>query len=139
MSEIIDDLLTKLKYQSNKEKYEESKENKSDILSKDDFIKYLNFLVDYDKYESKLANLNINIFENINVSHLVESYIDMLSILTHDENDWISYWMYELSHGEEYHAGDVLDENNNNIDMSTPEKLYDFLYSEYKEGKSCQS
>ena len=139
MSEIIDDLLTKLKYQINKEKYEESKENKSDILSKDDFIKYLNFLVDYDKYESKLADLNINIFENISVSHLVESYIDMLSILTHDENDWIYYWIHELSHGEKYHTGDVLDENNNNIDISTPEKLYDFLYSEYKEGKSCQS
>ena len=43
------------------------------------------------------------------------------------DTDMISYFIYELDYGKKYKAGCVLDENMNEIDLSTPEKLYDYL------------
>ena len=48
----------------------------------------------------------------------------------------ISNFIYELNYGREYREGCVLDKNGN-IDISTPEKLYDFLMSEYS--MNCDS
>lgn len=42
----------------------------------------------------------------------------------------ISYFVYELDYGREYREGCVSDKNGN-IDISTPEKLYDYLMAEY--------
>ena len=44
--------------------------------------------------------------------------------------DMISYWIYELDYGKEYKDGYVQDGEGNNIDISTAEKLYDYLIKE---------
>ncbi len=56
--------------------------------------------------------------------------VKLLEKLMKDGVGNISYFIYELDYGREYQEGFVSD-NNGNIDISTPEKLYDFLMTEY--------
>lgn len=42
----------------------------------------------------------------------------------------LSYFIYELNYGREYQEGCVSD-NHGNVDISTLEKLYDYLMTEY--------
>ena len=44
-----------------------------------------------------------------------------------DENEWISYFMYDLDYGEDYTKDSVTEKDGTPIDLSTVEKLYDFL------------
>lgn len=56
--------------------------------------------------------------------------VKLLEKLMQDRGGNISYFIYELDFGREYREGCVSD-NNGNIDISTPEKLYDLLMAEY--------
>lgn len=56
--------------------------------------------------------------------------VKLLEKLMQDGAGNISYFIYELDYGKEYQDGCVSD-SNGNIDISTPEKLYDFLMTEY--------
>ncbi len=56
--------------------------------------------------------------------------VKLLEKLLQDRGGNISYFIYELDYGREYREGCVSD-NNGNIDISTPEKLYDLLMAEY--------
>ena len=56
--------------------------------------------------------------------------VKLLEKLMQDRGGNISYFIYELDYGREYREGCVSD-NNGNIDISTPEKLYDLLMAEY--------
>ena len=56
--------------------------------------------------------------------------IKLLEKLMQDGLGNISHFIYELDYGREYQEGCVSDKNGN-IDISTPEKLYDFLMAEF--------
>ncbi len=56
--------------------------------------------------------------------------VNLLEKLMRDSVGNISYFIYELDYGREYQEGCVSD-NNGNIDISTPEKLYDYLMTEF--------
>lgn len=56
--------------------------------------------------------------------------VKLLEKLMGDSCGNISYFIYELDYGKEYKEGCISD-NNGVIDISTAEKLYDFLVSEY--------
>lgn len=49
--------------------------------------------------------------------------------------DMISYWIYELDYGTLYEDGCVQEQDGTNIDISTAEKLYDYLMEEIENGK----
>ena len=46
-----------------------------------------------------------------------------------DQGEDISYFIYELDYGRDYEEGCITDQDGNNIDFSTAEKLYDYLNS----------
>lgn len=52
--------------------------------------------------------------------------IKLLQKLMDDDND-ISYFIYELDYGRNYSPDSITDEKGNAIDMSTADKLYDWL------------
>lgn len=54
----------------------------------------------------------------------------LLQKLMRDDFENITYFIYELNYGKDYKPGCITDENGN-IDMSTPEELYDYLVKEY--------
>ena len=56
--------------------------------------------------------------------------IKMLEKMMKDKNENISYFIYKLNYGKEYQEGCIYDDEGN-IDISTAEKLYDYLMSIY--------
>lgn len=64
--------------------------------------------------------------------------VELLEKLMQDNVGNISYFIYELDYGREYQHGGVSD-NNGNIDISTPEKLYDYLMVEYGAGNGSDN
>lgn len=61
---------------------------------------------------------------------LQEQIIKILKIEMGDKQDkesWIDYFIFELDFGNDYHDGCVVRKDGSNVDLSTPDKLYDFL------------
>lgn len=58
---------------------------------------------------------------------LVDNVVDLLTLATHDEDDWISYWLFELNCGKEYHDGCVTDADESIIKLATIEDLWNIL------------
>ena len=61
-----------------------------------------------------------------NNNWLAIALMSLLKIIFKDESEWISYWLYDLDFGKQYKKGCVTS-NGKNCDISTPEKLYEFL------------
>ena len=104
------------------------------IISKEKFVEIINRLKNYNELQDKIDEL----FKD-NIENREKDFMNAASICVGDERevvkllekmfdtDIISYWIYELNYGKEYTDGCVLDENMNEIDLSTAEKLYDYL------------
>ena len=104
------------------------------IISKEKFVEIINRLKNYKELQDKIDELfkdNIDNRENdfINAASICIGHESVVVYLLENmfDTDMISYWIYELDYGEKYTEGCVLDENMNNIDLSTSEKLYDYL------------
>jgi len=62
--------------------------------------------------------------QSLSISHeniVVELLEDMFN-----DSDLIGWWLYELDYGRKFKMGDLVD-NGVEIDLSTSEKLYDYL------------
>ena len=104
------------------------------MISKEKFLEIINRLKSYNELQNKINDL----FKE-NIDNKEEDFMNAGSICIGHESvvvyllekifdtDMISYFIYELDYGKKYKAGCVLDENMNEIDLSTPEKLYDYL------------
>ena len=53
--------------------------------------------------------------------------IDMLRDITHDESDWIGYYIYELDWGEKYKDGMITDEFGSIVPLRTYDDLINLL------------
>lgn len=107
------------------------------IISKEKFVEIINRLKNYNELQDKIAEL----FKD-NIDNKERDFINAGSICIGHENvvvyllermfdtDMISYFIYELDYGEKYKKGCVLDENMIEIDLSSAEKLYDYLIKE---------
>lgn len=63
---------------------------------------------------------------SLSISH--ESIVvKLLEKIFNDKEGIISWWIYELDYGREYEDGCFIDEDRRYIDVSTAEKLYDYL------------
>lgn len=58
---------------------------------------------------------------------LVDNVVDLLSLATHDEDDWISYWVFDLDCGKEYQDGCVTDADSSIIKLETIDDLWNVL------------
>jgi len=59
---------------------------------------------------------------------LIDSNVDLLQYHFNDENDWISYWLWDMEQGNEYEAGRIMIEGKD-IPLKTIEDLYNILDS----------
>lgn len=69
--------------------------------------------------------------DDLMIGHVVE----LLDCMTNTD-DWVSYWVEVLECGQRWNSDCVIDEQDNSVDISTPEKLYDFLICSAK--KECE-
>lgn len=60
-------------------------------------------------------------------SATINALFRILETENNDNDNWIQYFCYELDFGKKYEEGSIVSENNENIDLSTIEKLYNFL------------
>lgn len=108
-------------------------------LTKQEFVDILNRLREATELVDKVEELFRDSRENLecdfcNGAGLQISHegivVKLLEKLMQDSAGNISYFIYELDYGKEYREDCVSDKNGNN-DISTPEKLYDYLMKEY--------
>lgn len=57
---------------------------------------------------------------------LVDDVIDLLSYITGDENEWVSWWCFEKDFGRDYMC-EAYDRNNNLIPTNTIKDLYNLI------------
>ena len=115
--------------------------NKQDLeelgfLSKKEFVDVLDRLQEAYDLKEQVEKLFRNSRENIendfcNAATLQISHesivVFLLKKMMHDKYDYIEYFIYELDYGRKYEAGMITDENGQDIDIHTPELLYDFI------------
>ena len=115
-----------------------SEENleKTSILGKQEFIDIINRLNEASDLREKVDRLFRNSRENIEndfcnaaalqISH-ESTVMFLLKKILHDKYDYIDYFVYDLDYGRKYEAGMITDENGQDIDIHTPDLLYDFI------------
>ena len=113
------------------------------MISKKEFVEIIERLKNYNDLQDKIDDLFKSNIDNkemdfMNAGSICIGHESVVVELLENmfDTDMISYWIYELDYGERYEEGCVLDENMNNIDISTEEKLYDYLVQDIEgEGK----
>lgn len=83
----------------------------------------------YNKFDEMRvgAKGDVDFRELDEVIELVVGMIEMLEQMMEDISGDIMFFMFGLDFGESYEPGRVVDEEGNEIDFSTAEKLYEYL------------
>ena len=107
------------------------------MITKERFIQIINRLENYNKLQEKINRVFDECIDNkendfCNAGSICIGHESVVVELLENmfNTDMISYWIYELDYGKEYKDGYVQDGEGNNIDISTAEKLYDYLIKE---------
>ena len=111
------------------------------LISKTQFVEIIKKLKESDELVEKVNDLFNSTDEArssgyINAGRLMISHEDIVVKLLEtmfNDYDYISYWLYELNYGRNYENGCLKEATGKNINISTPEKLYDFLVKNMKE------
>lgn len=101
------------------------------MIDKVKFVDIINDLMEVNDFvnetNDKAKRLKISDFFNaqsLSISH--ENIVVELLKNMFNDSDLIDWWIYELDYGRNFKMGDLID-NGVEIDLSTPEKLYDYL------------
>ena len=104
------------------------------MLSKEMFIKCINFMKERNDAMGKINEVFTEEFED-SIFYPYFKYENMLSQVLkdtmQDKGDWIEYFLYEGDYGRDLKPDSVTEADGTPIDITTPEKLYDFLVKEY--------
>jgi hypothetical protein len=106
-------------------------------ISKELFIETINKIKEQIDHDDKcweafkiiLPNDFVTGYDN---NIVIGQLIKILKVATKDDHkdSWIEYFIYELHFGKKYAEGCATYKNGENIDLSTPEDLYEFLVKE---------
>ncbi|MBE5936080.1 MAG: hypothetical protein E7262_09860 [Lachnospiraceae bacterium] len=105
-------------------------------LSKKEFVQAINRLKAASDLREQVDELFHNSRENIendfcNAAALQISHeslvVFLLKRIMNDKHEDIDYFIYELDYGRKYEDGMIKDRYGQNIDIHTPELLYDFI------------
>ena len=110
------------------------------MINKEKFCEIIEELRDINEIQEKIGDLFRNsknemlrefgtpdamIIANENI--IVDLLKDSFGIK--DNDDTLEWWIWEMNYGKDVTAEDVIDENGKFLDITTPEKLYDYLVS----------
>lgn len=104
------------------------------MISRQYFVEIINKI----KEQSELQDEICAVLEKMSPGSYVDAFVYskyedlVLKLLKHifnlGDDDILEYWIYDLEYGKKYEEGCVFDEKTGeNIDISTTEKLYDYL------------
>lgn len=110
------------------------------MITKQEFVKIINRLRAYNDLQDKIQDLFRNNIDNqemdfMNAGSICIGHetivVKLLENMFNDKNT-ISWWLYECNYGRDFSLGD-LEVDGVEIDLTTPEKLYDYLIEEMEE------
>lgn len=100
------------------------------MISKEVFVNIMTRLEDLDKKMDNVDNALRDLspdFGGLYIPEIVDIVIDLLKEIFEDEEEaWLSYLVYDLNWLHDHILGDI-EENNEPIDLSSWDKVYDFL------------
>ena len=104
-------------------------------MNKTEFCKILKNVETASRFEDNISKLVRNFNHSIKSevdwygfgTILADDVINLLSEIMHDSSQDISYFCWELDFGRDWKHGMITDEDGNDVDFSSAEKLYDFL------------
>lgn len=100
------------------------------LVTKENFISYINKLEKLNNEEIKLNENGILFNFNISFEWHEQLIIDILTDIFDDNSfNWISYFIYQLSFGRDWHEG-CITINGTDIPLKDAGDLYDLLISE---------
>ena len=108
-----------------------TKEN--NILTKEQFVKYIGKIQECYEFENEISEAFYKYgCQAPEFPFPYNEMVDVLNVMfTLETNDnWgsdIDYFCIELDFGKKYKPGCIKDENGNEIDLSSAEKLYDYI------------
>ena len=106
---------------------------KTNILTKEQFVKIIKDLEIASDFQDKVNEMFYGFGCNApEFPSLYEAVVDTLNVMfdldvTKEYGSDIDYFCIELEFGRKYIPGIIKDENGNEIDLSTVEKLYDYI------------
>lgn len=95
----------------------------ADLKTVDDYVDELNRVIIKYKYDGCI--IPVNCFDTV---------LKILQDIFKDNDDWIGYYIFELNWGRQYEPGVITDTDHNEIKLSNPEELYDFLMENMSAG-----
>ena len=106
------------------------------MISKEKFVEIINRLKSYTELQNKINDLFRDNIDNkemdfINAGSICIGHESVVVYLLERmfDTDMISWWIYECNYGRDFSLGD-LEVDGIEIDLSTAEKLYDYLIKE---------
>lgn len=100
------------------------------MISKELFVKTMERLEDFDHnmdaVDEAMHTLSPD-FCRFYIPEVSAMTIEVLEEVFNDNEGWLAYCVYELDYLEKYKPGMVLDQYIMPVDLSTWEKVYDFL------------
>jgi hypothetical protein len=104
------------------------------VITKQEFVEIINRLKNYNDLQNKIDDLFKDNIENrerdfMNAGSICIGHETIVVKLLEDifnDKGTISWWLYECNYGRDFSLGD-LEVNGVEIDLITPEKLYDYL------------
>lgn len=104
------------------------------MIHKEKFVEIINRLKNTDDTVNKVNKIfkntvDSNMSDFMNAASLMICHEDIVVILLENmfnDKDTLGWWLYEKNYGRDFKIGDFKD-NDRKIDLTTPEKLYDYL------------
>lgn len=116
----------------------EKPQPKSNEFSFQEFKKHMDRMVKFLELEDKINAVTNEFTESarceasIEFPNQLDSVIDLLEYILHDEDDWIGYWLFELDCGKRYKSGTITEADGSDIPLATVEDLWNLLTKENK-------
>lgn len=105
-------------------------------ITKEIFCNTIDKVKEYSDVICKINSLlRSTDFEYIDLGALLDLPLAVLSEASGD-GDAVDWWIYELDFGRKYTPGCVVELDGKEIDLSTADKLYDFLIEEHRPNES---
>ncbi len=106
------------------------------ILSQQEFVDLINRLREASDLQEQVDRLFRDSRENVEndfcnaaalqISH-ESSVVFLLKRIMNDQYEYIDYFIYELDYGRKYKSGMITDEDGQDVDIHTPNLLYNFI------------
>lgn len=106
------------------------------ILQKEKFIKIMNDIREARRLEDDFLNFIWNHSKSTGIVELptsTDTALDLLAFIFDDNESLIDYYVYELSCGENYKPDMIHNGSGNNMQLATPEDLYNLLIKELED------